>query len=380
MTFFLILLIFLPLRLQNIDQPLRNITSFRQAQTATVALNFYKHGLNFFRSELDIFGIGREKYLTLEFPLYQAIVALLYRLFFVHDLWGRAVSVVSGFIAAYALYKSVFLLSRSHHLSVLSAFFFLAVPLNMFHQRDFLIEPTVIAGLMSAFYFYLQWVTTNQNKYWLFAVLLFSLSFVQKIMYGPFLFIPLVMFYIRKNKLKSVFRWKFILSLIIPIAFYLIWQKQADMLNISHNQTYFTSSNFRHLEWNFGLLADRLSASLWQFRMNNFLNGIFLKPGLMLFLIGIISFYRYPGWRFFYIWLFSEILYFLVFFRIQSHIYYQMIISPITSVFLAAGLAKMANLKIHPPRELFTRGVIKIFNNLLISLIAAFFLWRSIIS
>ena len=101
-----------------------NITSFRQAQTATVALNFYKEGINPFKSQLDIFGMGKEKYLTLEFPLYQMIVAVLYRLFGVSDIWGRLVSVVFGFIGSIYLYLIVIALLKNTRLAVLAVFFF----------------------------------------------------------------------------------------------------------------------------------------------------------------------------------------------------------------------------------------------------------------
>lgn len=372
LNFFLIVLIILPVRLYKINQPLKNITSFRQAQTATVALNFYKNGINFFKSELDIFGIGSEKYLTLEFPIYQAIVATLYKLFFVHDMFGRLVSVISGFISSYALYLSVLLLIPNRHLALLSAFFFLAAPLNMFHHQDFLIEPFVIASLMTAFYNYLSWTQTARNKSLVFSITLFGLAFMQKIMYGPFLFIPLGWYYFRKKEISASVILKFIFSLIIPLLIYFIWQNQADLINISNNQGYFASSSFKHLEWNLGTLADRFSASLWQFRMNNILNGMFLKPGIIFFLIGIVSVLRKRAFHFFYIWFFAELLYFLLFFRIQSHIYYQMIIIPVTSVFMAAGILKLGNL-------------IKLISNkylkyLFIASVSAFYFWRSLLS
>lgn len=363
-TFILLLLIFIPVRLYNINEPLRNITSFRQAQTATVAFNFYNNGINFFKSELDIFGTGKEKYLTLEFPLYQVFVAVLYKIFFVSDIWGRILSLLSGFSGAYYLFLIVLLILKNTKLAILSSFFFLSAPLNMFHQRDFLIEPFIIACLLSGFYYFLLWLESNKNRHWLLSVILFSLGFIQKIMYGPFMFIPLVWYYFRKKNIKAAFSNQFILILLIPLTVYLLWQKQADLINISNNQYYFASGNFKLLEWNIGTLSDRISIPLWQFRLKNILNGMFLKPGLAFFLIGVISFFHRPVWRFFYIWLLGELIYFLLFFRIQSHIYYQMIIIPVTSIFMAGGLLKIKKYCGYFP----------------ITLIAAFYFWRSLIS
>ena len=365
-----LLLIFLPVRLRNITSPLMNITSFRQAQTATVALNFYKEGINPFKSQLDIFGMGKEKYLTLEFPLYQMIVAVLYRLFGVSDIWGRLVSVVFGFIGSIYLYLIVIALLKNTRLAVLAVFFFLSAPLNMFTHRDFLIESAVVAFLLAAFYYSICWLNNPRVIYFFLSVVFYSLGFVQKIIYGPFLFLPL--FWLNFRNSKKLISVKLIWIILIPGLIYFVWQRYADMINLANNHSYFSSSNPEFILWNTGNFTDRLSLYSWQFRLQNLLNGIFLKPGLILFLIGIISYAHISSWRIFYIWLLAEILYFLIFFRIQSHIYYQMIITPVTVLFIAGGLIRLG--KIMNPIK------IKNLNLLFISVFASLYFFRSITS
>src|SRR3989337_4340397 len=97
--FWLLILLFLPFRLYLITNPLLDNHFSGQTQTATVARNYYLNGFDLLKSELDIFGTGREKYLTMEFPLYQNLVAGIYYLFGPNDCWGRAVSAAAGFTA-----------------------------------------------------------------------------------------------------------------------------------------------------------------------------------------------------------------------------------------------------------------------------------------
>lgn len=75
------IVIFLPYRHFQISDSLINVTNFRQAQTATIALNFYNSGINLFHTEPDIFGKGKERFLTLEFPFYGAIMVSIYKIF-----------------------------------------------------------------------------------------------------------------------------------------------------------------------------------------------------------------------------------------------------------------------------------------------------------
>ncbi|HPP13462.1 MAG TPA: hypothetical protein PKW42_12105, partial [bacterium] len=55
-----IFFLYLPFYFYQIQQPLLDTYSFRQTQTATIARNFYRHGIDFFKTELDIFGPGEE--------------------------------------------------------------------------------------------------------------------------------------------------------------------------------------------------------------------------------------------------------------------------------------------------------------------------------
>ncbi|MBI4991163.1 glycosyltransferase family 39 protein [Candidatus Gottesmanbacteria bacterium] len=342
--FILLLFVVLPFRLYHLTYPLLDAHFFRQTQTATIALNFYNHGINLLQTELDIFGIGKEKYITLEFPLYEAIVAVFYKIFFESSIWGRVVSILASFLGAWYLFKLVVLLVRNEKIAFFSSFFFLFAPLNMFYQRSFMIEPLVITLLLSGIFYFCHFVNFNDKKSYLLSVVLLTLGFIHKGIYGPFWLLPITVYYLKKRSFREIFSAKFILALIVPLAVLFFWQKHVDYINTVNGHEYFTSYNKGHMEWNFGSAMDRLSFALWGSYLQQLLNGIFLKPGLVIFLIGLAFIPKIKNSSFFLSGLISQIIYFIVFFKIQSHNYYQAVMIPVFSVFMSIGFVKVSEL------------------------------------
>jgi hypothetical protein len=339
-----ILIILLPLifRLYKITNPLVDEPNFRQAQTATVVKNYYINGLDLFRSELDIFGIGKEKYLTLEFPLYQSIVLFFYKTISPNDCWGRIVSILFSLIGGLYLFYLVKLINGNKLLALFSALFYFFVPLNLYHHRTFLIDTTVVTFNILGLYYFCLYINKIKKRYIITALILLSLGFMQKGMYGPFYLIPLVYLYFINQKKKQIPLINFIFYLFIPLAALFLWQQHVNDINILNGQEYFTTINKSHLIWNFGLPLDRLDWGLWKDRLSFILNGIFLKPGLIFFTLGLLILKKYKNYKFIYIFLISEILYFLIFFRIQSHNYYQMVMVPAFSIIMSAGLLSLS--------------------------------------
>lgn len=340
--FICLILISIPFRLYHLTYPILDSFNFRQAQTATIALNFYKYGINFFNTQLDMFGVGREKYLLLEFPLYEALVATLYKLFSYSEIWGRIVSMSAGYIGALYLYKITEFITKNRQTALFSALFFLFVPLNLFYHRAFMIDPTIIAFLLSGTFYFLKYCDSKSSKDYLLTILLLTLSFLQKGLYGPFWLIPMTVYWLKKNPLRSIFRFDFMCLIGIPFALLFSWQTYENWLNLAHGQTFFTTLNQSHREWNMGTLADRLYFPLWQLRLRQILNGTMLKPGLFLFIIGLFAAKKLDKSSFLYSFLISQVLYFLVLFRIQTQNYYQLVLIPVFSLFMAVGLSKIS--------------------------------------
>lgn len=342
LLFLLIITVFL-LRIYNIHLPLLDLHPFRQTQTAATARNFYLNGINLFQTELDVFGIGKERFQTLEFPLYQAIVTVLYKIFFINEIWGRLVSIFFGLIAGIYIYRLIKLVFHDRLWALLSAFFFLFAPLNIWYQRTFMIESCVIGLLLTGLYYYCDWIIRPTKRNFVLCVILLTLGFLQKGMYGPFWLIPMVIFFMNKYPLHRIIALRPLFVLFMPLFVLFLWQRHVNIINDFNGHGFFTTYNQGQLEWNFGNLSDRLSVSMWSVRFKQILDGILLKPGVIVFLVGLFSIRLLKNRKFLYSWLISQFIYLFIFFRIQSHNYYQMIMIPVVAIIMAFGLLTLAH-------------------------------------
>jgi len=106
-----ILIIAFIFRLYKINTPLADLHSWRQADTASVARNYVKNGIDLFHPVYDDLsnvqsGIDNPNgYRMVEFPIYNAIVAILYKIFpiFTLEIWGRLTTIIFSGLILFAL-------------------------------------------------------------------------------------------------------------------------------------------------------------------------------------------------------------------------------------------------------------------------------------
>lgn len=124
----------LAVRLYNINSPIIGTHSWRQSDTAAMSRNFYTNGLNFFNPQVDWGGLSGS--CETEFPIYSYIVALLYKIFGVHDFLGRLFSVICFMIAIYFLYR-LLLNYFDRNVAFWSCLAYSSLPLNIYYSRTF---------------------------------------------------------------------------------------------------------------------------------------------------------------------------------------------------------------------------------------------------
>lgn len=327
------------LRLNNINQPLIDAYYFRQAQTATVARYFYEDGINIFRPELDIFGTGPEKHLIHEAGVYQATVAALSQVFGYSVQLARAVSIFSGIVSGLCVYCLVHEISNKKILALLSLFFFWFFPMNIFFQRAVLIESFVLMLHMLALCFWLTVLRKHSITIFIITLVITTLAIIAKVTYGPFLLLFMLLIGAHE-KGKQLFRtpitWIFIIT-VSGAALY--WQEMANKLNILSHQELFTSSNPTHWYYNIGTLRERFMPKIWQVRVQNALGGVtkigFLTSGLG----GVFLMIKKNKTKSLWLgWGVIMLVYYFVFFRMQDHAYYFLIITPVLAVLSAYGV------------------------------------------
>ncbi|KPQ37765.1 MAG: 4-amino-4-deoxy-L-arabinose transferase and related glycosyltransferases of PMT family [Phormidesmis priestleyi Ana] len=159
---FLTLLALVP-RVYHLDAPVIGVHSWRQADTAAIARNFYETMLahpglselwRFAYPQVDWGGGG---YAETEFPLYPALVSLLYRLFGPHEVYARGLSVVFSVVGLYFLYRLV-TLCFDRTVAFWSALFYAILPLSVFYGRTIQPESLVIMSSLGGLYYFWRWL------------------------------------------------------------------------------------------------------------------------------------------------------------------------------------------------------------------------------
>lgn len=169
-------------RLFFITSPLMDFHSERQTQTAAITRNFYQTDANIFTPRFIYVEMrGREApgVTGMEFPVYQYIVSLAYRVFGAHDYIGRLFSLIFGVGAIYYAY----LLVKKYYgarAALLAGAFFALNPAAVFFTRTFQPDPMALFSLVAGLYYLLDWFDTQAAASLTRAALFMALSLLIK--------------------------------------------------------------------------------------------------------------------------------------------------------------------------------------------------------
>lgn len=315
-----ILLLALIFRLYHIDFPVAGWHSWRQADTAAMARNFYENGFDLLQPQID-WGGNSTGVVESEFPAYSFLVSLLYVVFGINDAWGRLLSAIFSLVTIYGLY----LLIRkylSYSVAFWSAFIYTVIPLNIYYSRAFMPESSMLMCSVWGIYWFSQWVDQGNLGHFLLSALAVSLAILLKI---PTLYLGLPMIYLawlrfRKSTLKTRMLWLHASIVLIPVA---LWYYHAHQL--------FLQSGLSYGIWGFG--TDKWG-NFDIILTLKFYNDIFLKSiaerhltyaGFIPFLVGLFIKRTRQGERLFDFWLIAVVIYFLIVAKgNQVHEYYQL--------------------------------------------------------
>lgn len=317
---FAILLLALLVRLYHVHFPVAGWHSWRQADTAAMARNFFENGFDFFHPQID-WGGNSSGIVESEFPAYPFLVSLFYAVFGLNDAWGRLLSVIFSLFTIYGLY----LLVRkylSNSVALYSAFIYAIIPLNIYYSRAFMPESAMLMCSVLGIYWFSQWLDKRNVAHFILSCCTVSLAILIKI---PELYLGLPLLYLAWLKFgKSTFKagvlWLFAFLVLLPVA---LWYYHAHQLFLESGLTY-GIWGFGTDKWgNFDIILTL-----------KFYNDIFFKSiaerhltyaGFIPFLIGLFIKRTTKGERLFDFWLIAVIIYFLIVAKgNQVHEYYQL--------------------------------------------------------
>src|SRR6478672_827370 len=121
------------LRLYHVTAPFLDAHAWRQLDTAAMARNFYEGP--FFPLDPRVDWGGRQGYLEAEFPLVPAVIAVLYRLFGLHEVLGRFVVIACSLGLVWCVYRLALALDGRASVARAAAFLMAISPAAVFFGR-----------------------------------------------------------------------------------------------------------------------------------------------------------------------------------------------------------------------------------------------------
>jgi hypothetical protein len=231
-------------RLDHFTGPLSNFHLPRQIDTAAIARNFAEGRMNILYPQVDARG-DTPGYVESEFHIYTFSVALLYRLFGVHEWLGRAVNLLVYALTALILFQLATRLF-DEHVGLASVFFYSFAPLSWVMSHNFQPESLMVLGSVVAVYFFLDWTERERLP----SLFLAAAGLSVAVLIKPFcLYLGLPLLYLATVKLDwAMFRrpvlWLFALAVVIPSA---LWYRHASHLWTAYGNTFGISGGWTNL-------------------------------------------------------------------------------------------------------------------------------------
>ena len=306
----LLLILGFLVRLYKINNPIADWHSWRQADTAAVTRNYVKYGVDLLHPRYDdfsdvsgngLFNPNGNRFV--EFSIFNLIHYFLFSTFHILSLevWGRITAILSALASAILLF---FIVRRhsSYVTGLLTAFFYLFIPYNIYFTRVVLPDPLMVTLFLAALNF-------NDLKRKALTLIFGSLAILVK---------PIAIFFLLPIYLTNFWLGLFML---LPFGLWRLWSHRypegipASLWLLNGNKIRFKGAFF---QWIFGERLGSLILGKW---------------GIFPFLTGLLSTSAY-----FFSWSFGALLYLFTFATGNvQHDYYQIPIIPVISILLSLG-------------------------------------------
>lgn len=332
-------------RLYKIDTPLADWHSWRQSDTAAVSRIYVDEGINILLPRYyDVSSIqsgwnNPNGYRFVEFPIFNVIHSFLYNLFprLGFEVWGRLTAVTFSMLSAVVLY-----LLGNRYLGksggILTMFFYLFIPYNVFFSRTILPEPATVFFALVSIFFFGRFIDKDKNLDFFLSSIFFCLAMLMK-PYIAFYGVVHLYLLLGKYSIKEILKKKFLLIkllifldiIFVPFFIWRVWMNQF-------------AAGIPHFTWAFNGDGIRFHPAFWRWlfieRLGKMILGVW---GLPLFLIGVANSKKNYFVQFFLLGIFLYIS--VVATANVRHDYYQYFTIPAVSLALASGALFILNNK-----------------------------------
>ena len=208
---------------------------WREADNASLAMNFLRHGFDLLHPQIYWGGNG-PGYVEMEFPLVQFVTAGLYKLFGVHEILGAVVPVFSALVlvvTVYALGSHFFNSAAGFIAAMITA---VSPPLAMYSSA-FMVDPPMIMFSTLAVYCFARWL---ESEHWA-QLLMSGLAMALAIMLKPTAMItgvPILFLFFTRYGVSALFRPRVILYGLICLLPPVLWYFHAHLIYEESRNTF----------------------------------------------------------------------------------------------------------------------------------------------
>lgn len=157
---------------------------WRQSDCASLALNYYQHGMHFFQPQTHNLTSdnGKTGYVApSEVPVGYYFIAILYKIFGYHDYIYRIVNTLIFLTGLFFLFKTLSLLVKGFFWPAFMALLFFTSPVLVYYGNNFLTDSSALALSLIAWHFFVKFYLTGKDQPYYTAMLFFLLAGMYKI-------------------------------------------------------------------------------------------------------------------------------------------------------------------------------------------------------
>ena len=180
------------LRIININSPILGVHSWRQADTAAIARNFAIGNSPIWLPQIDWSG-SANGYVECEFPIFSYLVAQLYKLFGIHEIFGRLLALAFSVITIYLIIRIGRILIDNES-GFWGGLFFACLPIGIYYGRTFQAESFLIFLASLSIDRLLAWKFSKNRINLFICWISFTLACLIKVL--PFLWLGMPLLYI----------------------------------------------------------------------------------------------------------------------------------------------------------------------------------------
>ena len=161
----------------------QSIHKWRQSDCASIALNYYQNGMNFFQPEVHNLASDNRTsgYAVGECPLLYYFIAVLYKIFGQNDLIYRLINTLIFFVGLFALYKMLEKWLEDTFWSIAVPVLLFTSPVVVYYANNYLTDSTSFAFVLMGWYFFFNYYRIRKYKQLILSLLLFTIAGLLKI-------------------------------------------------------------------------------------------------------------------------------------------------------------------------------------------------------